>query len=282
MRYIIYCDESDTKGPFYSNFYGGALLRASDRERIEERLKRVKDNHGINGELKWTKICEYNEKAYFDFLDELFNMLAEDLLKIRIMFTQNINQTSHIEYDESRNEFLVLYYLFIKTAFGLRHCNPARTHNVHCCVYLDEVPTKRDDFTTFKRYLSSLSDYPVFNRNKIKIDYNDITDVDSKSHVILQAVDIVLGAMHFRLNEFHKAKPDGSRRRAKRTRAKERVYRHINKLIREYYPHFNVGATTGQKDGPEDKWRHPYRHWCFVPTGSKIDRSRAKKRLKKK
>ncbi|MEI9929152.1 MAG: hypothetical protein WDM89_00935 [Rhizomicrobium sp.] len=38
MRYLIYCDESDDKGSFYSNFYGGALLKLSDQAAIEARL----------------------------------------------------------------------------------------------------------------------------------------------------------------------------------------------------------------------------------------------------
>jgi hypothetical protein len=38
-EYIIYCDESESKGRFYSNFYGGALIKAADRERIEAALK---------------------------------------------------------------------------------------------------------------------------------------------------------------------------------------------------------------------------------------------------
>ena len=52
MRYIIYCDESDDKGQFYSNFYGGALLRDSDRLRIEDRLKKVKSDVKLTGEVE--------------------------------------------------------------------------------------------------------------------------------------------------------------------------------------------------------------------------------------
>lgn len=179
MRYLIYCDESEDKGPFYGNFYGGALVRENDRERVNERLDKIKTDHKIQGEMKWTKICDYNESAYISFVDEVFNILDENIMKMRIMFTQNINRKDHIEY-EPTNEFLVLYYQFLKHAFGLRYCNPLQLHTIHFSVYLDEVPTKREDFATFKRYLSSLSDFPVFNRNKIQISYDDITDVDSK------------------------------------------------------------------------------------------------------
>jgi hypothetical protein len=61
-HYIIYCDESKAKGRFCSNFYGGALIKASDRQAIEAGLKTA--TTGIIGEAKWTKIGEETEEAY--------------------------------------------------------------------------------------------------------------------------------------------------------------------------------------------------------------------------
>jgi hypothetical protein len=105
--------------------------------------------------------------------------------------------------------------------------------------------------------------------------------VTSHDHDILQCADIVLGAMQFRLNDKHREKPKDSRRRGKRTIAKERVYRHINQRIRQIYPNFNVGISTGKRGAIESLWEDPYRHWKFVPTdpivkpGSKRNRKRA-------
>jgi hypothetical protein len=144
--------------------------------------------------------------------------------------------------------------------------------------YLDDVPVTQEKFDNFRDYLSSLTSFPVFNRNRIVIRKEDIVDVDSKRHVILQAVDVVLGSMQFRLNNKHKAMPAGKKRRGKRTRAKERVYKRINQLIQETRPHFNIGMSTGHDTGPEDRWLHSYRHWCFVPTDSVRDLARGKKR----
>ncbi len=55
----------------------------------------------------------------------------------------------------------------------------------------------------------------------------NIADVNSKDHVILQAIDVVLGAIQFRLNDKHTIIPEGKKRRGKRTLAKDRVYKHI-------------------------------------------------------
>jgi hypothetical protein len=277
MRYIIYCDESDDKGKFYSNFYGGAILRASDRQAIEDELNAVKADRDLRGELKWTKISAYNEESYRLVIDKIFDFIEAGLLKIRIMFTQNINKPRRLEEYQIGNEYFLLYYQFIKHAFGLRFCNPERATMVSVSVYLDDVPDTREKLDNFKNYLSGLSDFPVFHRNRVSIPKSEITDVKSDDHVILQAVDIILGSMQFRLNDLHKAKPEGSRVRGKRTRAKERVYRHVNGRIRRIYPNFNIGTSTGQADGPSSKWLHPYRHWCFVPADLVQDRGQGKR-----
>jgi hypothetical protein len=277
MRYLIYCDESTERGKFYSNFYGGCILRASDREAIQGVLKAVKAEQDLRGELKWTKISAYNEARYIAFIDKVFDFIESGHLKMRMMFTQNINQPRHLEEYQIGNEYFLLYYQFIKHAFGLRFCNPERQVTVTASIYLDDVPDTREKLDNFKNYLSGLSDFPVFFRNRIKIPKEEITDVKSHDHVILQAVDVVLGAMQFRLNDLHKAKPEGARNRGKRTRAKERVYKHINQRIRRLYPNFNIGTSTGQADGPSSKWLHAYRHWCFVPADAIQDRDRGKR-----
>lgn len=87
MRYILYCDESSDKGRYYSNFYGGCLLRASDRQAIEAELLSVKLEGALLGEAKWTKISEYNELSYIKFVDAIFDFVESGQLKIRLMFT---------------------------------------------------------------------------------------------------------------------------------------------------------------------------------------------------
>ncbi len=86
----------------------------------------------------------------------------------------------------------------------------------------------------------------------------------------MQCLDIVLGSMAFRLNDMHKEKPEGQKRRGKKTIAKEKLYKHINKYIREIKPGFNIGISTGTNSG-FDKWEHPYRHWKFTSANVEID-----------
>src|SRR5690606_1890603 len=119
-----------------------------------------------------------------------------------------------------------------------------------------------------------------FRQRRIQIRPQDIADVDSKEHPVLQCLDIVLGAMTFRLNDKHKEKTArNGTRRGSRTKAKHRVYLHILRRIQEIYPNFNIGRSTGQPR-PDSRWEHPYRHWLFMPTeriivpGSKRDKKK--------
>ena len=143
-------------------------------------------------------------------------------------------------------------------------------NGVNVRVYLDKLPDTKEQCEQFKSFLSALSKSPGFRKNKLKISRENIAEVASHDHDILQCVDIVLGAMQFRLNDKHLEKPKDSHRRAKRTIAKERVYKHINKRIRQIYPHFNIGISTGKQNNIENLWEHPYRHWRFVPAESEV------------
>ena len=55
-NYIIYSDESDRKGKYFSNFFGGALLNASDQENITALLNLKKQELNLNNELKWERV----------------------------------------------------------------------------------------------------------------------------------------------------------------------------------------------------------------------------------
>jgi hypothetical protein len=81
VRYIIYCDESDDKGQFYSNFYGGAILATSDGGDIEKELIKAKGEGFEHSEFKWTKITPHNEKRYTDFIGKIFDLLEQKKTK---------------------------------------------------------------------------------------------------------------------------------------------------------------------------------------------------------
>ena len=54
--YIIFCDESEVAGKFYSNFYGGLMVGSSHYERITVSLNAEKQRLNLFGEVKWSKV----------------------------------------------------------------------------------------------------------------------------------------------------------------------------------------------------------------------------------
>lgn len=275
-RYIIYCDESDVKGRFYSHFYGGALIEASKQQAIHDELQDLKVDLNINdGEMKWQKITQPYVDKYIQFVDKTFDVIARGDIKIRIMFTQNRHVPLLREY-QIDNEYFLLYYQFIKNAFGLRY-SVAAGETASAAVLLDDIPHNAEKLDQFRTYMSSLSDFPIWRRAGFSIAYEDITDVNSKDHNILQALDVVLGGMQSRLNEKHTRVVPPAKRRTKRARAKDLVYKRIKDRIFALYPNFNVGISTGTPNGPEDRFNQPYRHWLFLPANVRLDETQTKK-----
>ncbi|TCO06963.1 DUF3800 domain-containing protein [Natronoflexus pectinivorans] len=258
-EYIIYCDESIAKGDYYSDFYGGCIVETTDAERINNALLQIKRELGFSTELKWTKVTEHHLDKYLDILSCFFRYIAEGTVKVRIMFRQNAFEPVGLTAKQKESGYFLLYYQFIKHAFGLRYCNP-EGEEIYIRTYFDDLPENNEKKELFKNHIYALQSLPDFTNANIRIRRRDIVDVDSKNHIILQCVDIILGAMAFRLNNLHKAKPEGAVRRGKRTIVKERLYKYILAEICKIKPNFNVGITTGIQSNPSNTWSYPYRH----------------------
>lgn len=264
MEYILYCDESSDKGKKYGDFFGGCLVSSEFLREITDELERKKTELNLNGEIKWTKVTDNYLSKYLEIMDLFFSYIKDGKIKVRIMF-RNINDVpSHPIENASDNKYFKLYYQFIKHAFGLKFM-PKQRDPIYIRIYLDQLPDKKEKCTEFKRFLLQMPLTSDFLKSGIRIRETDIAEVRSHEHVLLQCTDIVLGAMFFKLNELNTVVPPGSKRRGKRTVAKEKLYNHINLLIRDIIPNFNVGISTGNRGYKNPKWESPYRHWLFRP-----------------
>ncbi len=262
--YIIYCDESTCKGKYYSNFYGGALVSNKDFDNVVEILNKKKEELNLFKEIKWTKVTSAYLDKYMEFINLYFELIKKGLIKIRIMFRNNEHEPIGLTEEQELNGFYLLYYQFLKHGFGLKYCNPYK-ENIRLRVYFDKLPNTNEQNKIFKDYIYDLQNLKDFSESNIVIDRSDITDVDSKSHVILQGMDIILGSIQFKLNKENKIVNPETGRRGKKTIAKEKLYNEINRNIRDIYPNFNIGISTGKKGKIENLWIHEYRHWSFIP-----------------
>lgn len=127
------------------------------------------------------------------------------------------------------------------------------------------MPDSNEKIGRFRSYLMGLNSWVGFRDAKLRLREDQISQVDSHDHALLQCLDIVLGSMQFRLNDKHMDKPPNSRKRAGKTIAKERLFKLISERVRGIYPRFNIGISTGIGDSITNRWQHPYRHWLFIP-----------------
>jgi hypothetical protein len=98
--------------PILFQFLRWSAYQASDRATIEAALQAAKD--GITGEAKWTKITEQDEAGYIALATKFLELVEAGYVKMRVMFTQNIHSTDHIQHYEQDARYFKLYYQFIK------------------------------------------------------------------------------------------------------------------------------------------------------------------------
>ena len=75
MEYIIYSDESDSKGDYYSDFFGGVLVRSTDFDTIRETLDQKKSELNFRGEIKWVKVTGNYLSKYMQMIDLFFSFV---------------------------------------------------------------------------------------------------------------------------------------------------------------------------------------------------------------
>lgn len=275
-EYFLYCDESVENGRYYSDFYGGALVESTFYNEVVERLEAKKVELNLFKEVKWNKVSSNYLEKYKSLIDVYFDFIKEKKVKIRIMFRQSAYEAINLTSAQKDNGFFLLYYQFIKHAFGFMNISEEESKDEkYLRIFFDELPDNKLKCEVFKSEIYGIQSLTQFLKSKILIRREDIVEVDSRNHVILQCMDIILGSMAFRLNNMHLEKPEGARVRGKKTIAKEKLYKHILKNIRDISASFNIGINTGGNH--KSRWHDAYRHWKFIPGDHKIDDSKFKK-----
>lgn len=130
----------------------------------------------------------------------------------------------------------------------------------------------------FRNFIYNLQFNEIFRYCQMDLKMENITEVVSHNHVLLQCMDIILGAIQFKLNDMHKIKDPGTNKRGKKTKAKEKVYKCIYKNISEIRPRFNIGVSTSLDNNIANRWNMVYSHWLFTPSNYSIDQSKSKNR----
>ena len=249
--YIIVCDESTKKGENFSYFYGGAMLLESKYDKISSILNDYKNKLGFN-ELKRTKISDKNFKDYISVLDLFFTFVKSGDIKIRIMFSPN-NQLLKIS--KSQNEtYSKFYHTFIINAFNIFYAK----ENIKLRLVFDDLPETKEQCKKFKQCLiKSINHNTKPNTNKAKVNKEAIEEVDSKKHIILQCVDVIVGLVDFALNTTNE-----EIKNSKRALAKYKVWETVLSFIYEINPYFIITETTRPVYSIKG-WKSKYSHFVY-------------------
>jgi hypothetical protein len=276
-EYILFCDESDRRGPFFSNFYGGVRVGAKNLNQINGALLAKRKALGLTSEVKWEKTDLKIVDRYEKMLRTFFTEVAAGRVVVRIMFTQNVHVPVGLTPAQQAESYYILYYQFLKHAFGLRYL-PQHAYPPRLRIYFDEMADTREKVAKFRGYVGGLVGEQSIRSTGLVLEQQDITEVRSHDHILMQCLDVVLGSMSFRLNNRHLALRPDTGMRGKRTLAKERLYKFILGEIKRVTGKrsFNIGITTGLSAHPGGQWSDPYLHWRFVPRQHAYDASREK------
>jgi hypothetical protein len=107
-EYVIYCDESESKGSYFSNFYGGVLVRSSDLIGTVALLEHRKAELNLHREIKWQKVTATYLDKYCALMDAFFDLVKRDKIKVRVMFTQNRYVAQDLEPYHREHEYFLL------------------------------------------------------------------------------------------------------------------------------------------------------------------------------
>lgn len=273
---IIFCDESVAKGEYFSNFYGGVVVGSSSYQEISRELEETCHSLGIHSEVKWSKVSAPRVEPYRALLRRFFEFVMEDRLKVRVMFTQNAHEPVGLSQGHRDNAYFILYYQFIKHAFNLLEA-PRDSTVRRLRLYFDQFPDTKAKVAEFREFLLALHRNREFGASSFTLAREDIAEIRSHDHIILQCLDVVLGSMAFRLNEMHRRTEPRTGRRGSRTVAKEKLYQSIREHICEVKPRFNAGVSTGVTEPFQSRWELPYAHWRFVPKQHRFAGERTKR-----
>ena len=247
-NYIIICDESTKKGKNFSYFFGGAMIKEHEYQKFSDLINFQKSKFSLH-ELKRTKITEHNFKYYIQILELFFMFVKNNKIKVRIMYSPNEELLTHQNYDQ--NTFMKFYYTFIINAFSIFYANKG----INLRLIFDELSETKQKCTIFKKSLINKiknNNKPL--NNKVYISKNQIEEVDSKKHPILQCIDVITGCIDFLLNDNDNT--------SKRAQAKYKVASFIIGQIEEIKGSFDLLKTT-MPIFSHKGWLDKYKHFVY-------------------
>lgn len=267
-EYILYADESIERGAFFSNFYGGLLISSRDRGAVVAALEAEKARLNLHNEVKWQKVTLNYLNKYLELSSLFFEFVRDRKIRLRILFTDNANVPENLVNLNFSRRYLQLYLSFIEHAFDIE-CRLPNDEAARLRILLDELPVSINDKRFFRQQIYKLNNSPAFRKGNFLVIPDAVGEIDSREHVLLQCLDIVLGAMQARMNA---RDTNASRPVGKRSAAKQQLSAHILSQVRSIHRNFHMEVTTPV--AVNQGWQCCYRHRLFGSEGIETDNAK--------
>lgn len=188
----IYCDETRVENSESRYMVIGALVvPRQEKDRIAEKIKKLKVKHKFHQEIKWNKVG--------DKFDEFYKQLIASFIKEKsLIFRAIIIDKSKIKLDIYHNNdeelaFFKFYYLLLRELLD---------DNSLYYIFLDKKPTRdKNRARALKAFLDS---HVLYKRDQSQIQH--FQAYDSSENVLMQLCDVLTGIIGYTNNETN---PDG-------------------------------------------------------------------------
>lgn len=198
--YVLYADEAYTHNDSlpHRRFYGGCLLEARLREQYDRELSDLRLRLGLQGRVKWNKVRPFNIVRVREIVNLFLDWVENGTVKLRVMWLpQQIVEAQSEHFQEYG--YYILYYFFVTYGFGLKFHDVGDVRIEFLPDTLPDGPEKR---ASFRRFLMQAH---TSNRFADGSDFSIIrvSGVGEEHHMLLQCVDVIIGALGFILNDGH-------------------------------------------------------------------------------
>lgn len=191
IEYNLYCDES-CHLPNDGNrimVLGGIWCPKEKVREINTRIKEIKTRYNVRSEVKWVKISSSLESLYVDLINYFFD---DDDLHFRVLVVDNKDHLDNKSFNQTHDDwYYKMYFNMIKTILDPR---------AQYCIYLDIKDTRS------KTKISKLNE--VLSNSRFTISSKTIQRIQvirSDEVEIMQLVDILIGAISYKLRGYSKS-----------------------------------------------------------------------------
>lgn len=195
--FLIYCDESGITDTRFM-VIGGIIINSKALLSLKALLDSYRKNYNMVYELKWQKVSNNRLTHYKALIDLVFELIEEGRINFRcaVFDTTKFN---HKRYNRGDAElgFYKLYYNLLFYCFGQDY----HQFKHKFVVFPDQKPGKYD-LSELKSRLNNNMFYKLGNRSS---PFGSIEATNSKKSDFIQIVDLIIGAISYQINNYHKA-----------------------------------------------------------------------------